>query len=121
PTHYYVGCLPSHLISFRRVKIHPPSSQTSGQLNLFIQMAGRLACPKTPRDRPMRTAALAQASAPFRQPSFVTPQKCKPGRIRFATSTAPRLPLADLVSNPTPPGQITRERASRVHDQLGRE
>jgi hypothetical protein len=29
-----------------------------------------------------------------------------PGRVKFATSTTPRPPLADLVSNPTPPGQI---------------
>jgi hypothetical protein len=43
------------------------------------------------------------------------------GRVKFATSTAPRPPLADLVSNSTPPGQITRERASFVNGQLGRE
>jgi hypothetical protein len=43
------------------------------------------------------------------------------GRVKFATSTAPRPPLADLVSNSTPPGQITRERASLVNGQLGRE
>jgi hypothetical protein len=30
-------------------------------------------------------------------------------------------PPADLVSNPTPPGQITREWASLVNGQLGRE
>jgi hypothetical protein len=36
------------------------------------------------------------------------------GRVKFATSTAPCPPLADLVSNPTPPGQIPRELASRV-------
>ena len=29
---------------------------------------------------------------------------CKIGRVKFATSTAPRPPLADLASNPTPPG-----------------
>jgi hypothetical protein len=43
------------------------------------------------------------------------------GRVKFATSTAPLPPLADLVSNPTPPGQITRAWASLVNDQLGRE
>jgi hypothetical protein len=43
------------------------------------------------------------------------------GRVEFATSTAPRPPLADLVSNPTPPGQITREWVSLVNGQLRRE
>jgi hypothetical protein len=43
------------------------------------------------------------------------------GRVKFATSTAPLPPLADLVSNPTPSGQISRERASHVWEQLGRE
>ena len=32
--------------------------------------------------------------------------------VEFATSTAPRPPLADLVSNSTPPGHISRERIS---------
>jgi hypothetical protein len=36
------------------------------------------------------------------------------GRVEFATSTAPHPPLADLFSNATPPGQITRERAASV-------
>ena len=44
-----------------------------------------------------------------------------PGRVKFATSTAPRPPLADLVSNPTPPGQISRERALPAIGQLARE
>lgn len=43
------------------------------------------------------------------------------GRVKFATSTAPLPPLADLVSNSTPPGQITREWVSLVVDQLARE
>jgi hypothetical protein len=43
------------------------------------------------------------------------------GGVKFATSTAPRPPLADLVSNPTPPGQISRDRASLVIVQLARE
>jgi hypothetical protein len=43
------------------------------------------------------------------------------GRVKFATSTAPLPPLADLVSNPTPPGQISREQALLVIGQLGRE
>ena len=43
------------------------------------------------------------------------------GRVEFATSTAPRPPLADLVSNPTPPGQISRDRASSVGVCLGRD
>jgi hypothetical protein len=43
------------------------------------------------------------------------------GRVKFATSTAPRPPLADLVSNPTAPGQIPRDRASLVNVQLARE
>ena len=42
------------------------------------------------------------------------------GRVKFATSTAPRPPLADLVSNPTPLGQIARERALLVIGQLAR-
>jgi hypothetical protein len=42
----------------------------------------------------------------------LTPSKT--GRVVFETSTAPRPPLADLVSNPTPPGQITREQAASV-------
>ena len=37
-----------------------------------------------------------------------------PGRVKFATSTAPRPPLAALVANPTPPGQITRERVPSI-------
>src|SRR5664280_1466175 len=45
---------------------------------------------------------------------------CKTGRVKFATSTAPRPPLAELVSNPTPPGQITRERASLIAERLSR-
>jgi len=44
-----------------------------------------------------------------------------PGRVAFATSTAPRLPLAELVSNPTPPGQILHVRVSLIDDQPGRE
>jgi hypothetical protein len=44
-----------------------------------------------------------------------------PGRVKFATSTAPRPPLADLVSNLTPPGQISREWELRVIGQLARE
>ena len=43
------------------------------------------------------------------------------GRVKFATSTAPRLPLADLVSNLTPPGQISHDQASLICGQLGRE
>src|ERR1017187_4990276 len=43
------------------------------------------------------------------------------GRVSFATRTAPRPPLTELVSNPTPPGQIARERVSLVDDQPGRE
>src|ERR1039458_4416490 len=43
PTHYYVGCLPSHLILLQ----------------------------DTPRDRTAHRSA--QLAAPFRQPSFVTP------------------------------------------------
>jgi hypothetical protein len=43
------------------------------------------------------------------------------GRVKFATSTAPLPPLADLVSNPTPPGQIVRERALLVIGQIARE
>jgi hypothetical protein len=31
------------------------------------------------------------------------------GGVKFETSSAPRPPLAELVSNPTPPGQILRE------------
>jgi hypothetical protein len=42
------------------------------------------------------------------------------GRVKFATSTAPRPPLANLVSNPTPPGQISRERTALIDDQLAR-
>jgi hypothetical protein len=34
---------------------------------------------------------------------------------------APSPPLADLVLNPTPPGQISRDRALLVDDQLDRE
>jgi transposase len=41
-------------------------------------------------------------------------------RVKFATSTAPRLPHAELVSNSTPPGQASRERASRVAGWLVR-
>jgi hypothetical protein len=37
-----------------------------------------------------------------------------PGRVKYETSTAPRLPLADLVSNLTPPGQISREERHRL-------
>jgi hypothetical protein len=37
-----------------------------------------------------------------------------PARVEFATSTAPHPPLADLFSNSTPPGQITRDRAASV-------
>ena len=37
-----------------------------------------------------------------------------PGRVKFATSPAPRPPLAALVANPTPPGQITRERVPSI-------
>ena len=44
---------------------------------------------------------------------------CKTGRVKFATSPAPHLPLADLVSNPTPPGQIAREPASWVGVRIG--
>jgi hypothetical protein len=44
-----------------------------------------------------------------------------PGRVKFATSTVPRPPLADLVSNLTPPGQISRDRALSAMDQLARE
>ena len=40
------------------------------------------------------------------------------GRVKFATSTAPRPPLADLVSNPTPPGQISRDWAASVGEHL---
>jgi hypothetical protein len=43
------------------------------------------------------------------------------GRVKFATSTAPRSPLADLVSNLAPPGHISREWMSLVDDQLARE
>ena len=46
---------------------------------------------------------------------------CKTGRVKFVTSTAPRPPLADLVSNPTPPGQISRERAASVDVRRGRD
>jgi hypothetical protein len=45
---------------------------------------------------------------------------CKTGRVSFAPSPAPCLPLAGLVSNPTPPGQISRERTLLVFVQLGR-
>ena len=44
-----------------------------------------------------------------------------PDRVEFRTSTEPHLPLADLVSNPSPPGQITREWASSIGVRLGRE
>jgi hypothetical protein len=43
------------------------------------------------------------------------------GRVKFATSTAPSPPLADLVSNPTPPGQLAREWVSSVDVRLGRD
>jgi hypothetical protein len=43
------------------------------------------------------------------------------GRVEFATSPAPRHPHADLVSNPTPPGQISRGRALLVIGQPARE
>jgi len=46
-----------------------------------------------------------QASTPFRQPSFV-PQKQLNGLV---------------VSKATPPGQITRERASQIDVELSRE
>jgi hypothetical protein len=36
------------------------------------------------------------------------------GRVEFATGTAPRPPFAELVSNPTPPGQLARESASWI-------
>jgi hypothetical protein len=42
-------------------------------------------------------------------------------RVKFATSTASRLPLAELVSNPTPPGQISCEWMPSVAVQLGRD
>ena len=54
-------------------------------------------------------------------PTTRTLTPCVTGRVKFATSPAPRPPLADLVSNPTPPGQITREWALLVVDQLARE
>jgi hypothetical protein len=36
------------------------------------------------------------------------------GRVKFATSPAPCPQLAELFSNPTPPGQIAREWTSSV-------
>src|ERR1035441_6559714 len=76
PTHYYVGCLPSHLISFRRAEMHPPPSQTSGRLKFsFRWLEDWLAPghPARPNGTPLHSAQLA---APFRQPSFVTPPNC---------------------------------------------
>src|ERR1019366_3171090 len=75
----------------------------------------------TPRDQ------TAHRSTPPRLPLHSGSQisslrrTIKPGSVEFATSTAPRSPLADLVSNPTPPGQITRDRASSVGERLGRD
>ena len=40
---------------------------------------------------------------------------------RRCTAAAPRLRLADLVSNPTPPGQFTREWMSRFYEATGRD
>ena len=54
----------------------PPPSQTSCLDKIFIQMPEDWLAPGIPRDRTARTATLAQAIAPFRQPSFVTPQNC---------------------------------------------
>jgi hypothetical protein len=43
------------------------------------------------------------------------------GRDRFLTQHCAVSPFAELVSNPTPPEQISRERVSLVYDQPGRE
>jgi hypothetical protein len=62
-----------------------------------------------------------QAITPFRQPSSVTPRNCNAWSCQLYHQPAPCLPLAVLVANPTPPGQVTRERASRVHIRLTRD
>src|ERR1039457_6950210 len=40
---------------------------------------------------------------------------------QICNQPAPRPPLADLVSNPTPPGQISRDGTSQVYVHYGRE
>lgn len=57
----------------------------------------------------------------FRQSRRLGPSPNEPGSVKFATSTAPHPPLTGLVSNPTPPGQIARERVSVIQQQPGRE
>jgi len=43
-----------------------------------------------------------------------------PGRVAFETTPAPCFPLAELVSNAAPPGQITRERPALVSRSCSR-
>jgi len=54
---------------------------------------------------------------PFPVPGGQSPTGTGNGQFR----AEPRLPLADLVLNPTPPGQIVREQALSVCARLGRD
>jgi hypothetical protein len=45
--HSAMAGIHSACVLARRAKTHPPTIQTSGQLNLMIQQSGRLACPNT--------------------------------------------------------------------------
>jgi hypothetical protein len=76
------------------------------------------------RNSPVRVPVIVMRLADLKakpDANHANPNPIMPGRVKFATSTAPLPPLADLVSNPTPPGQISRERASLVNGQLVRE
>ncbi len=44
-----------------------------------------------------------------------------PGHVRFETSTTPHSPLAEPVSNPTPPGQVARGRPSVAYVRVARD
>jgi hypothetical protein len=107
---------------FRRAEFAPAPAPDSRPAKFFSWRAERLASPRTPR-RDRTAQSSTPPSLPLHSGSQVSSLRrtVMTGRVEFATSTAPRPPLADLVANSTPPGHFTRERMSKIHGRCDRD
>jgi hypothetical protein len=79
------------------LKLHPPPSQTSGQLIFSIQMAERLACPKTPHATELR-----HRCTPPRLPLHSGSQVSSLRRIKWCDQSAVEFSAKQRAPNPTP-------------------
>ena len=104
------------------LKFAPAPAPDSRPAKFFSWRAERLASPRTPR-RDRTAQSSTPPSLPLHSGSQVSSLRrtVMTGRVEFATSTAPRPPLADLVANSTPPGHFTRERMSKIHGRCDRD